>query len=721
MKLKSRQTRLQTSQRNQKKMKKTLCVLLVEDSDDDALLLVQELRRGGYVPTYERVDTAIAMREALARKEWDVIFTDQAMPNFSASGALTVLQESNRDIPLLLVSGHIAAEQAIQLLQAGVRDYINKSDLSRLVPAVERELRQVEIARQRRQVEEELRLLSTAVATIANAIFITNQHGEILWTNAAFCRLSGFSAEELSGKNPRILKSGVQSAPFYEHVWQTILCGQPWTGEVVERHKDGSLYTVLQTITPLHDKAGQISHFVAIHEDITRRKKAEARVEHMAYHDALTGLPNRVLFYDRLAQAIAQAKRNARLVGVLFVDLDRFKAINDALGHAGGDLLLQKVAGRLKKCVRASDSVARLGGDEFAVVQTDLASVNGAAKLATKVLDALSQPFQINGQKVHSNGSVGITVYPLDDPVGNRLLENADLAMYRAKTEGRNRYAFFTASLDTEVRARREIEMGLTQALAEEQLVLHYQPQVDLNTRSIIGMEALVRWQHPARGLLMPGAFLPAAETSGLIIPLSEYVIRQGCKQNHDWQAKSSARVRLAINISASHLRNEMLLQTVTDALKETGLESRYLELELTETALIRDEDTAAKVIGQLARMGILISIDDFGTGYSSLRYLKHLSIQKIKIDQSFVRNLPHDPDDAVIVRATIALGHQLGLRVIAEGVETDDQFIFLREHRCDEGQGYFFYRPLPPDAMGALLEREGMPFSRFVPKLVPA
>lgn len=282
------------------------------------------------------------------------------------------------------------------------------------------------------------------------------------------------------------------------------------------------------------------------------------------------------------------------------------------------------------------------------------------------------------------------------------------MAMYRAKAEGRSCYAFFTPALDIEVHVRREIEDGLTQALAKNQLLLHYQPQIDLNTRAIIGMEALVRWQHPTKGLLMPGAFLPAAEASGLILPLSEFVIRHGCKQNQEWQARSSARVRLAINISSSHLRHELLLQTVTEALKESALDPEYLELELTETALIRDEIGAARMIGELARLGILFSIDDFGTGYSSLKYLKQLAIKKLKIDQSFVRNLPHDPDDAVIVRATIALGHQLGLRVIAEGIETDDQFVFLRENGCDEGQGYLFFRPLNAGAMGELLDREG-------------
>jgi len=422
-----------------------LRVLIIEDSQDDTLLLVQELRRADYQPTYERVETAEAMASALARQEWDIVFTDQAMPHFSAAGALGVLQKSGRDVPILLVSGSIGAEPAVRLLKAGIHDYINKDDLTRLVPAVQRELRQAESNRQRRCAEDELRLLSTAVSTAANAIFITNQNGVILWANAAFLSLSGFDAVDLDNKTPRILKSEIQPQSFYEQLWKTILAGEVWMGEVVERHKNGSLYTVQQAITPMRDKVGLVSHFVTIHEDITRRKEAEARVEHMAYHDSLTGLPNRALFKDRLAQAVLQANRNCRLVAVLFVDLDRFKLINDTQGHAVGDLLLKEVAARLQGCLRGTDSIARLGGDEFVIALTDLPSVDDAARLANKVLYALGQPFLVNGQDIHTTGSVGVTIYPLDDPDGCRLLENADLAMYRAKSEGKNCCAFFHA------------------------------------------------------------------------------------------------------------------------------------------------------------------------------------------------------------------------------------------------------------------------------------
>lgn len=686
-------------------MRKPLQLLMVDDSADDVALLLHELRRSDHIVDHERVDTAEAMADALRRRAWDIVITDQAMPHFSAAGALEVLQKSHQDIPMLLASGNIETDKAIKLLRAGIRDFINKNDLSRLGPAVDRELRHAASERQKHQAEQELRLLSTAVATAANAIFITDRDGKIQWTNDAFRSLSGYSAAELGHRTPSILKSGLQAPPFYEELWRTILAGSVWSGEIVERRKDGTLYTVQQTVTPIRDQEGAITHFVVIHEDITRRKEAEGRVEHLAYHDAMTGLPNRALFLDRLAQAVSHAKRNRRLVAVMFVDLDRFKLINDTLGHAAGDRLLKEIAARLQARLRATDSIARLGGDEFALILTDLPSTDDAARVANTLLRALARPLRLEGQDIHPTASIGVTIYPLDDPEGKRLLENADIAMYRAKSEGRNRCAYFTPAMHAEARARRDLEASIHQGIVDQQFVLHFQPQVDLRTRGLVGMEALVRWQHPTRGLLMPAEFLPVAESSGLILPLSDYIIRNACVQYRKWQALAAPRVRLAINISASHLRNDLLVKTVTESLRETQLDPQRLELEFTETALIRDESVAARVIGQLARLGVLFSIDDFGTGYSSLKYLKQLAVQKLKIDQSFVRNLPFDPDDATIVRATIALGHQLGLRVIAEGIETADQCHFLAENGCDEGQGYYFFRPLDAQAMGAVLE----------------
>lgn len=700
-------------------MKTPLRLLIVADSKQAADLLGNELRRSETMPVIEWVETTAALQHALTQEPWDVILADHPTAELSSSEILEVCRHTRLAIPVLLVASTVAVPELVSLLKAGVSDFISKNDLSRLTPAVERAFAEAAGNRERQRTQDQLELLGAAVSAAANAMFITDRQGVIQWANAAFSQLSGYPPDELIGQTPRLLKSGVQPPSFYEQLWHTIRAGEVWTGEVVERRQDGSLYTVQQTITPLRDPAGSVTHFVSVHEDITQRKEIETKVEYLAYHDLLTRLPNRALFQDRLSQALVQARRAGRLVALHFLDLDHFKVINDTLGHAAGDLLLSEVGNRLTRCLRDTDSVARLGGDEFAIIQTNLASVDGAVRLAEKVLQALSQPVQLNGQEVQPTSSIGITVYPLDDPDGTRMVENADLAMYLAKAAGRNRFAFFTPALNAELQARQEVEVGLRRAIGAQELVLHYQPQVSLGNGALVGLEGLVRWHHPTRGLLFPAAFVSIAEASGLILPFTDYLLQLGCAQCQGWHLSGTTRPRLAINISAAHFRDGLLLRSVTEALASTGLEPQYLELELTETALLQDETTAIRLMQELHGLGIHLSIDDFGTGYTSLKYLKRLPVRGLKIDQSFVRNLPHDPDDAAIVRAIIGLAHELGLRVIAEGIETRDQFLFLRDLDCDEGQGYYFFRPQPPEAIPALLEKETQTVAETRPTLV--
>ena len=554
--------------------------------------------------------------------------------------------------------------------------------------------------------QEQMRLQSTALSAAANSIFITDKHGRITWVNAAFCRLSGFSIEELIDQTPRILKSGKQDAGFYKHVWETILAGKVWSGEIVERRKNGELYTVHQTITPLTDASGEITHFIAVHEDITARKDAEARIEHMAYHDPLTGLCNRAELHNRLEQAVEQAKRHSRSLALHFIDLDRFKVINDTLGHSVGDSLLQAVARRLESCLREGDTVARIGGDEFAVLQPEIANLPGAAMLARKIVSWMAKPFRISDRDIHISPSIGISVFPLDGKRPDELLRNADMAMYLAKSEGRNNFQFFTSALNDQLRDRLALESDLHAALAKREFVLHFQPQVNLRTRRLTGMEALIRWNHPTRGMVPPSTFIGIAEECGLIHEISRWVVEQACAQNAAWQAAGLPRRRMAVNISAADFKHGDLCQSIADVLARTELPPQYLELEVTETLLLQDEHMV-NAIPLLKKMGVRLSIDDFGTGYSSLTYLRRLPLEQLKIDQSFVRGLPESPDDAIIARAIIDLGHALGHMVIAEGVESEEQLIYLRDHGCDEGQGYFFGRPMPARAFEALLERE--------------
>lgn len=553
---------------------------------------------------------------------------------------------------------------------------------------------------------EQLRLQSTALAAAANAIFITDTDGRIIWANNAFCRMSGYRLEELLNETPRKMKSGKHDTSYYQELWKTVLAGDVWSSEVIERRNDGELYTVYQTITPLKDENGVVTHFIAVHEDITARKLAESRIEQMAYHDALTGLPNRIQLNQRLDEAMKYARRKSRSLALHFIDLDRFKVVNDTLGHSVGDALLVEVAARLKGCLRAGDMAARLGGDEFAVIQTEMTTTAEAVALAQRIVEVMGPPFKLAGRDIHTSPSIGVSVFPLDGDDAEQLLKNADLAMYLAKKEGRNNFQFYTATLNSQIRDRLALEADLHRALRSDEFVIHYQPQVDIRTGRLLGMEALIRWQHPTRGLLLPSLFIGVAEESGLIHGLSAWVLENACAQNAAWQAAGFPRRRVAVNISSVNFKDNHFFEVISRALKHSKLAPRYLELEVTETLLLQDEQVR-KATPKLKELGVALSIDDFGTGYSSLTYLRRLPVEKLKIDQSFVHGISNIQDDGIIAKAIIDLGHALGHTVIAEGVETRAQLECLRELGCDEAQGFLFGRPVPAHEFELFLERE--------------
>lgn len=562
----------------------------------------------------------------------------------------------------------------------------------------------VSMALERAFDQQQLRLQGAALASAGNAVLITDEEGRIEWANNSFTRLSGFPLEEARGQTPRLLKSGQHDLPFYQDLWNTILAGNVWRGEVTDRHKDGRRYVVEETITPLCNAAGEMTHFVAIQEDITARKEAEARIEYLSQHDPLTGLPNAAVLRTYLPLALDQARRSDRLLAVLILDLDRFNVVNESLGHRIGDLFLQNIAQRLQACVGATDIPARLGGDEFAIIQTNLTQASAAAALAEKLSGMLGQPVIVQGHELQATASIGISIFPVDEADPEQLLKNADLAMYQAKREGRNNYQFFSGAMNAGVQDRVTLERELRRGLALNQFRLWYQPQVDLATGNVVGLEALVRWQHPERGLVSPGTFIPIAEECGLIVPLGNWVLRQACLENKAWQAAGLPPLRVAVNLSAFQFKRGTLLATIEEVLRSTGLDARFLELEVTESAIMQDVSASAEVMNQLHRLGIQVAIDDFGTGYSSLSYLKRFPLDKLKIDQSFVRDLDSNPEDALIVRAIIALGRSLGLQVIAEGVERATQLAFLRAEKCHEIQGYYFSPPVPPEQVAALV-----------------
>jgi len=446
---------------------------------------------------------------------------------------------------------------------------------------------------------------------------------------------------------------------------------------------------------------------VELHREGAERKLSEDRLAYMAQYDHLTGLANRVLFRDRLEQALVRTKRSGTLMALMSLDLNRFKAVNDTLGHGAGDLLLQKVAERLEGCVRESDTVARMGGDEFNIVLDDFTEAQQIALVARKIIDNLAQPFVLDGHEVFVTSSVGIAVYPSSN--GESLVTDADSAMYSAKEQGQNTYRFHTPEMNAQARELLDMESKLRRALDQEEFLLYYQPQVDLATGRIVGTEALLRWQHPELGLISPGKFIPVLEDIGMMVRVGEWVLKTACRQGKAWQRDGFPPLRMAVNISARQFGQQDIIGTVAGVLRETGLDPHFLGLEITESLLMEDIQANSRLLDELKTSvgGLEISIDDFGTGYSSLYYLKTLPIDVLKIDQSFIRDITTDPDDATITTAIINLAHNIGLKVIAEGVETEEQLAYLREKVCDEAQGYYFGRPLPANEFATLLERE--------------
>jgi diguanylate cyclase (GGDEF)-like protein/PAS domain S-box-containing protein len=470
------------------------------------------------------------------------------------------------------------------------------------------------------------------------------------------------------------------------------------------RHKDGSYRWFLSRGAVQRDEAGRAARMLGVQVDITERRQAEEQVGRLAHYDSLTGLPNRVLFADRLDQAMIESDRHGRLVGVAFLDLDRFKNINDTLGHEAGDQLLKAVAERLTGAVRKGDTVARLSGDEFTLILADMGHMDDVVRVAQKVLDAFTQPFHVAGRELHMTASLGITLYPFDVKDVSGLLRNADIAMYRAKEHGRNTYQFYAADMMTKAVENLALENDLRHAVARGELVLHYQPIIGCPDGEILGVEALVRWQHGTRGLIPPSQFIPLAEDTGLIVPIGEWVLREACAQCRRWQREFKRPLRVAVNLSARQFGQPPIARTVRRVLEDTGLDPAALELEITESVLLHHDSEKLESLRALAEIGVTLSIDDFGTGYSSLSYLKRFPVDALKIDQSFTHDIPDDADDTALARAIIHMAHILGLKTVAEGVETQAQFEFFRSEHCDAAQGFYFSKPLPAGEFAALL-----------------
>ncbi len=691
----------------------------------------------------------------------------------------------------------------------------------------------------RKRDEERLKLQSTALDTAANAIVITDYEGAIVWVNRAFTAMTGYSSEEVLGKNPRVLKSGEQSQGYYAELWSTISSGRVWKGEIVNRRKNGTTYTEEMTITPvMRDVSNPANrYYIAIKQDVTERKRseeellfktalleaqaettidgilvvdesnhivlankqfallfgipdevldtrddvivrqyvtdkveapgafverveylynhpddksrdelrlkngkifdrysaplvdpkgcrrgriwyfrditdrklAEERVQFLAYYDPLTGLPNRALLQDRLSKALARARRHKDKVALFFLDLDQFKNINDSLGHSVGDLFLQGVAERLKQWTREQDTVARIGGDEFLILLNDVKDVPDTAVAAERLMNTMTGELAVQGHSLSIGCSLGISIFPDHGADAETLIRHADAAMYSAKDHGRNNFRFFTEDMNAQVVERLTLESGLRLALDKKELFLVYQPQMEIASGRITGLEALLRWQHPDLGLVPPDKFIRIAENSGMILPIGEWVLIAACRQAKKWQDEGLPAVSVAVNVSAVQVRQKGFCELVKRVLHETGLAPKYLELELTESLLLANAELVLSIVQELTATGLTLAIDDFGTGYSSFSYLRQFRASKLKIDRSFIRDVAVNPDDAAITAAIISMAKSLRLKVIAEGVEDEAQMSFLRKHRCDEIQGYYFSKPLTTEGTAAKLRGTGV------------
>lgn len=810
--------------------KKQLRALIVEDVESDALLLVDNLESNGFTLDWQRVDTEQAMLSAL-NENWDIVFSDFSMPNFSGNKALQILRQHDPDIPLIFVSGTIGEESAVQAMKSGAQDYVMKGNMARLQTAVERELRESHLRRKRRKADEDLNKLSMVVKQTADSVFITDPEGVIEYVNPACEKQTGFSKDELIGSKPSILLSGLNEAEAYNKLWDTILGGNIYSGTMVNKRKNGELFHEEKVITPLFNEENKITHFVstgrditervffeeererfvsvleetpdmviifdpdfkliylnsagrkllgispdtkveyyhlrdffpelmvkhllntilpsakengiwngetelmidndthipfslvvlshndshgnvkymsAIARNITERKQFEMELQHLATHDSLTNLPNRLFLKERFLSMLEHCRRHEKYIAVLFLDLDNFKRVNDILGHDTGDNLLVQVANRIMNCLGSSDYVARVGGDEFCVIIDDLDQEDSALSVLRKLRENFKDSVVLENNEVYVTFSAGIAIFPHDGEQIEDLLRHADTAMYEAKDAGGAQYRFYSSEMNARGHELLLLEADLQRALENNEFCLYYQPQVSLDSGKITGVEALIRWQHPNRGLVSPADFIPLLEKSRMIIPVGEWVLRTACQQHRAWRENGYSNIRISVNVSAVQFSDEKLLDNIQTVLKEEQMPANMLELEITENVVMHNPVTAIEILQTLTHMGVRTAIDDFGTGYSSLAYLKRFPLNVLKIDQTFIRELCEDPDDAAIVEASISLAQKLDLEIVAEGVENRDQLEFLRA--CDSHimiQGYYLSRPVSAGELMTLLAKK--------------
>lgn len=685
-------------------------LLLVEDSPGDARLLREMLNEEDTLNTeLTHVQYMSDAERHLAQQTTDIILLDLGLPDAQGLEAVRRARAAAPRVPLVVLTGLDDESLAAQALQEGAQDYLIKGDIS-----TRGLLRALRYAMERNTMDEELFVekerAQVTLNSIGDAVVCTDISGNITFLNIVAERTTGWSRQEAVGRPMaevlRILDTAsrkIIADPMAMAVGLGRAGSLPLNCILVRR--DGFEVPIEDSVAPIHDRKGKVIGAVIVFRDVSAARARALQISHSAEHDFLTGLPNRMLLHDRIRQAIALAPRHMKQVAVLFLDLDGFKHINDSLGHAIGDKLLQSIAKRLVDCVRGSDTVSRQGGDEFVVLLAEVQQSGDVASTARRMLRAVAAPHIIDQHELHVTTSIGVSVFPDDGHDAETLIKNADTAMYQAKEKGRQSYQFFKPAMNIRAVERQSIEESLRRALERQELTLHYQPKIKLRTGAIAGAEALIRWAHPTRGPVPPGQFISVAEDCGLILPIGSWALREACRQARVWADSGLPAVTMAVNVSAMEFRNEHFLENLFSVLDETGLDPKSLELELTESVLMKRAESATSILRTVRERGVQVAIDDFGTGYSSLSYLRKFPVDALKIDQSFIRQISTAGDDTAIVTAVIAMARSLKLRVVAEGVETLEELAFLRAHHCDEAQGYYFSRPLPAQEFAKLLE----------------
>jgi diguanylate cyclase (GGDEF)-like protein/PAS domain S-box-containing protein len=694
-------------------------ILLIEDNPGDVRLLCEMFKdEGPNDIQLAHVDCVSAAERHLSEHSPQIILLDLGLPDAQGLDAIRRVLAAAPRIPLVVLTGLDDESMAARALQEGAQDYLIKGQIE-----PRGLLRALRYAIERKVTEEALfvekGLAQLTLNCICDAVACTDSTGNITFLNVAAQNMTGWTSREAAGRPAEEVFAIVDArtrqpspAPAETTAGQNRTARLPPNCILVRR--DGVEIAVEDSIAAIYDREGQEAGAVIVYRDVSAARTMALQTTHLAEHDFLTGLPNRMFLNDRISQAIVQVSHHGKKLAVLFLDLDGFKHINDSLGHLVGDKLLQSVARRLCDCVAVADTVSRQGGDEFVVLMAGIEDSSEVVAMAGMLLNAVARPHAIEGDDLHVTTSIGISMYPEDGVDAETLIKNADTAMFQAKERGRQLYQFFEPAMNVRAVERQTIEESLRRALQRDEFTLHYQPKIDLVSGEVTGAEALIRWTHPVRGSIAPDKFIPIAEECGLILPITRWVLREACTQAQAWVVAGLPSITMAVNISALDFLAEGFLESVFSIVEETGFDPHSLELELTERVLMRRADSTELILKTLKESGVQLAVDDFGTGYSSLSYLRSFPIDAIKIDQSFIRQISIAPDDTSIVTAMINMGHSLKLRVIAEGVETQEELDFLREHRCDEVQGYLFSRPVPAERFAALLEMRGFVVERL-------